>query len=100
MDTQIDTMNVLFDLRQRLRSLLQPEILSALADLLEATGGDESNIDKYKVFVAKSTEGEDCRYARIAKELFLKNEAGNVAQSVNWLYENWSKFYQLPRRSK
>ena len=84
----------LAQMREVLQTLMQPEVLQGLADFLEATGGDNSFIVRYQWFCENAEKGPDCRYAAISKELFLKNEAENVAKAINWLYHSWSKHYE------
>lgn len=84
----------LAELREKLQMLMQPEILRELANFLEATGGDNSFIVRYKWFCENGEKGPDCRYAAMSKNLFLQNDAENVAKAINWLYENWSKHYE------
>ena len=84
----------LAELRDSLKSFLRPEILKELANFLEATGGDNSFIDRYKWFCENTTNGPDCRYAAMSKEFFLKDHAEQTAKAINWLYENFAKFYE------
>lgn len=76
---------------------MKPEILKALAEFLEHTAYgdniDSSLVERYQWFCENSENGPDCRYAAMAKTFFLEDQAVNVANDINWLYENWSKFY-------
>lgn len=92
-----DILIKLSHLRKSLRQIIQPEILNELAEFLEATGGKDNNaslVEKYDWFCNNSKNGPDCRYAAMAKNLFLENEASKVAKAINWLYHNWSKNYE------
>lgn len=92
-----DTLTKLSDLRKSLRQLIQPEILNELANFLEATGGNTNSpslVEKYDWFVHNSENGPDCRYAAMAKNIFLNDEAEETAKSINYLYHNWSKHYE------
>ena len=84
----------LAELRKSLKGLMQPEILTKLADFLDATGGDVSMIERYDWFCHNSHDGVDCKYARMAKDKFEKNEAKQVAEIINWLYRHWSCKYE------
>lgn len=94
---QNDILIKLSHLRKSLRQIIQPEILTELANFLEATGGNDNNpslVEKYEWFCTNSENGPDCRYAAMAKNIFLADEAYNVAKSINYLYHNWSKHYE------
>lgn len=94
---QKDTLIELSNLRKSLRQIIQPEILTELANFLEATGGTDNNpslVEKYDWFCNHSENGPDCRYAAMAKNLFLADEATKTAKAINWLYHNWSKHYE------
>lgn len=89
------TMMNLATFRENLRRMMNPEVLKHFADFLEATGTEDNGLlTRYKWFVENGENGADCRYAVMAKEFFLKNEAENAAKAINWLYNNWSKFYK------
>ena len=92
-----DILIKLSHLRKSLRQLIQPEILNELANFLEATGGDNNNpslVEKYEWFCNNAENGPDCRYAAMAKNIFLANEADKTAKAINWLYYNWSRHYE------
>ena len=93
MTNQDTTMLNLASLRTNLQKLMKPEILSKLAELLEVLGKDQgSYLERYQFFVSKN--GTDCRYAMMAKEFFLQDNADGCAKAINWLYHNWSKTYE------
>lgn len=92
-DIKDQTLYKLADLRKSLKSFMKPAVLSKLADLLESLGGDKkSHVEQYKFWIEKN--GPDCRYASFAKQFFLDDHAENVAQYINHLYHNWSRFYE------
>ena len=74
-----------------LQKMMSPEILAKFADFLESTGGDNSLIERYEWFAKNSENGTDCRYARMAKDLFIAEHADKTAEAIKWLYENWAK---------
>ena len=83
----------LADFKKSLQSLMDPKILSKLSSLLEAFGPEQKSwIEQFEFWVEKN--GEDCRYATMAKEIFLKENAKNVAREIIWLYKNWAKTYE------
>ena len=91
------TLIELAQLRKSLRQLIQPEILAELVKFLEATGGNNTNpslVEKYEWFCKNSENGPDCRYAAMAKNIFLANEAEATAKTINNLYHSWSKNYE------
>ncbi len=84
-------------LRENLRRMMYPEVLKKFAEFLESTGNqDESMLQRYKWFVENSENGADCRYAAMAKDFFLKDQAEGAAQAIIWLYHNWAKSYERP----
>lgn len=78
-------------LRDNLLSLMKPEVLSSLADLLQALGTDNSFVHQFRTWVEKN--GSDCRYAQYARQFFLDDHAENVALEICKLYNNWAKYY-------
>ena len=87
----------LADLRESLKSFMNPKVLSKLGDLLESLGGDrKSFVQQYKFWIKKN--GPDCRYASFAKQFFLDDHAENVAQYIIWLYRNWAIYYEKKGR--
>jgi len=87
------TMTNLVSLRRNLKSLMKPDILQKLAELLETLGADDNSLlERYQFFVDKN--GLDCRYASMSKQFFLNDHAQGCAQAINWLYHNWSKTYE------
>ena len=89
------TMLNLAILRENLQKMMNPDILKEFANFLEATGkNDESILSRYKWFAENGENGVDCRYAVMAKEFFLKDQANGAAKAINWLYHNWSKYYE------
>jgi len=82
-------------LRDNLQKMMNPKVLASFADFLEATGTeDNSFLQRYKWFSENGENGSSCRYAIMAKEFFLKDEAAGAAKAINWLYHNWSKHYK------
>lgn len=78
---------------------MNPKILSEFAAFLEATGeNDSSMIQRFKWFAENSENGADCRYAQMAKEFFLKDQADAAAQAIINLYHSWAKSYERPTR--
>jgi hypothetical protein len=91
---QDDILLELATLRENLKDILRPEVLNKLVDFIEACGSDNSMLERYKYFCETSEDGPDCRYAAMAKKFFLEDRAKGVAETINWLYENWSRFYK------
>jgi hypothetical protein len=81
-------------LREDLKELLKPEVLNKLVDLVEDCGPENSMLERYKYFCEHAENGKDCRYAAMAKKFFLEDKADQVAKDIQWLYENWAKFYK------
>ena len=92
--TNIDgTMMNLSVLRENLQKMMDPKVLAKFADLLDSMNNENgSYLDRYRYFANKN--GSECRYATMAKEFFLKDNAEACAKAINWLYHNWSKFYE------
>jgi hypothetical protein len=81
--------------RKNLRQLMDPKILSRLAEFLEKTGYEDSSmIERFDWFCHNSTDGVDCKYAVAAKEFFLQNQAADAAAVICWLYHNWARTYE------
>ena len=94
---QDDTLITLSKLRQHLKIYLRADILKHLAQFLEITANaadDGSLIERYQWFCNNSENGPDCRYAAMAKDFFLRDQAKGVAKTINWLYHNFSKRYE------
>lgn len=88
-----DTLLALSKLKETVSNFTNPEVLKKFLDIREALGGDRSSfVDQYKFWTEKN--GADCRYAAMAKNFFLQEQAFKVAAAINWLYHNWSKFYE------
>ena len=84
-------------LRENLRKLMNPAILKEFAEFLDATGEDDSSmLQRYKWFV--ENKDANCRYAVLAKEFFLNDQADGAAQAIIWLYHNWAKTYEHSRK--
>ena len=82
-------------LRENLSKLMNPEVLKVFANYLDATGNsDGSMLSRFKWFVENSENGADCKYAAMAKEFFLKDQATECAKAIIWLYKNWAKHYE------
>ena len=83
---------------------MNPKVLQEFAAFLEVTGKDDNAmLQRYKWFIEKSENGADCKYAMLAKEFFLKDQAEGAAKAIIWLYHNWAKTYEssaAPRRIK
>lgn len=93
--SQDDTLIKLSKLRKNLKEFMKPEILKSLASLLEHTAyGDGSLVERYQWFCENAENGPDCRYAAMAKNFFLADQAENTAKDIIWLYENWAKVYK------
>jgi hypothetical protein len=93
--SQDDTMIRLAALRKSLTQFMKPEILKNLAKLLEDTQyGETSLVERYEWFCKNAENGPDCRYAAMAKTFFLRDQAEQTAADINWLYHNFSKFYE------
>lgn len=87
---------ILAELRDHLLGIMQPELLEKLAGLLEAMGGDKNSfVHQFRTWVEKN--GEDCRYASMAKNFFLQDQAENVAKMICVLYHDWAKAYENKR---
>ena len=92
-DPRNDTLIKLASLKDSLTTLTKPQILKNLVDLAEALGTDRNSfVKQFKFWVEKN--GSDCRYAAMAKQFFLDDQAESVAKQINWLYHNWSKHYE------
>lgn len=79
--------------RENLKSLMDPKVLGSLAGLLNALGIERSSFAaQYKFWIEKN--GQDCRYAAMAKQFFEQNNAENVAKEIINLYHNWAKHYE------
>jgi hypothetical protein len=77
-------------LRQNLQKLMDPKVLDHFASLLEAMNNENGSLlERYQFFANKN--GQDCRYAVMAKEFFEKDYASDCATAINWLYHNWSQ---------
>jgi len=92
-DPRNDTLLKLASLRDSLIQFAKPEVLKKILDLCEALGTDRNSFVKQFKFWAEKN-GEDCRYAAMAKQFFLQDQAESVAKQINWLYHNWSKYYE------
>lgn len=92
----METNEILLKLSQfkkSLKLLMNPKVLKHLASLLEAFGpGQRSFVEQFEFWVEKN--GKDCKYATLAKEFFLQDNAENVAKEIIYLYHNWAKHYE------
>jgi len=80
-------------LRDTLLPFVQPGVLKRIVSLAETLGTDRNSfITQFKFWIEKN--GEDCRYAGMAKTFFLEDQAKHVAKEINWLYHNWARFYE------
>jgi len=81
--------------RENIQKLMKPEVLEKLAEFLEATRYEDSSmLTRYKWFVENGENGAACKFALLAREFFLKDQADNAAKAVIWLYHNWAKTYE------
>jgi hypothetical protein len=81
------------DLRDKLLSLMNPEVLSKLADLLSSMGGDRNTfVVQFRTWAERN--GPDCRYAAMAKRFFLEEQAENIAKEICNIYHSWARFYE------
>lgn len=86
------TLFKLAELKESLSALMDPKVLGMMASLLDSFGGKgKTSIEQYKFWIEKN--GSNCRYAAIAKEFFLNDNASNVAKDIISLYDNWAKYY-------
>lgn len=91
--TKDDNLLRLAALRESLISLMNKETLAQLANLLDAIGSNPgSYVNQYKTWT--ESNGPDCRYAVMAKNFFLKNDAENIAKLICSLYHDWAKCYE------
>lgn len=83
-------------LLQNLKTMMDPQVLSKLAELLEACSSADSGslLERYEYFCVHSDQGGDCKYAQLAKEFFERDEAKQCADAINWLHEHWSQTYK------
>jgi hypothetical protein len=92
-DSRNETLLRLAALRETLISFAQPQVLNKILDLCETLGTKrDSFLKQFKFWIEKN--GSDCRYAAMAKNFFLEEEAKAVAKEIIWLYDNWAKFYK------
>lgn len=88
-----DILLKLASLKESLGNFIKPQILKKIVELSEALGTDKNSfVKQFKFWVEKN--GPDCRYAEMAKQFFLDDQAKSVAESINWLYHNWSNKYE------
>jgi len=92
-DPRNDTLLKLASLRESLIRFIKPENFSKLVDLCESLGTDRNSFLKQFKFWSEKN-GEDCRYAAMAKQFFLEDQAKTVAKEINSLYHNFSKYYE------
>lgn len=89
------TMLNLSTLRTNLKKMMRPEILSKFTEFLEVTeNSDGSMLERFKRITETSEYAADCKYAVMAKEFFLKDQAEAAAKALCWLYHNWAKTYE------
>jgi hypothetical protein len=95
--TDEDILLVLSNFKEDINRFTDPEVLKKFLDFREALGGERNSfVTQYKYWIEKN--GSDCRYAAMAKNFFLQEQAEKVAAAINWLYHNWSKFYETKKR--
>jgi hypothetical protein len=88
-----DILLILAEFKEDIQNFTDPEILKKFLDFRLALGGDrDSFVIQYKTWTKKN--GPDCRYATMAKNFFLQEQASKVAEVINYLYHNWSKHYE------
>jgi hypothetical protein len=86
-----DILKELNRLRLALKSFMTPEVLDKFASLMDNLGNDGGLVERYAFFAEHSENGPDCRYARMAKHLFVEENGDNVVEIIKWLYHNWAK---------
>lgn len=86
-----DTLLELNRLRIVLKSFMNPDVLDKFASLMDSLGGDRGLVERYAFFAENSENGSDCRYAKMAKHLFIEENNDNVVGIIKWLYHNWAK---------
>lgn len=92
-DARNDTLLRLAALRDSLVQIMNPRVMSKIVDLTEALGTDRNTfLSQFQFWLKKN--GDDCRYAAMAKNFFLQDQAEVVAKEINWLYHNFSKDYE------
>ena len=80
-------------LRDSLISFAKPEIIKGLFGLCDALGTDKNSfVQQFQFWLNKN--GEDCRYLPKIRQFFMEDQAESVAKEINWLYHNWSKYYE------
>jgi hypothetical protein len=85
----------LASLRENLKKMMKPKILSEFAKFLEVTENENgSMLERFKGITESSEHGGDCHYAQLAKEFFLKDQAEACAKAICWLYKNWACHYE------
>jgi glucose-6-phosphate-specific signal transduction histidine kinase len=89
--TDTDALLVLNKLRKILDELFQPEVMNKFMDLKEALGDDHGMVSRYDWFLHNSEEKENCRYTRMAKEIFLAEQGDNIVELIRWLHDNWAR---------
>lgn len=92
-----NTLIRLSEFRDLLKELMVPEVLNQLATFIEDTedtSSDTSMLEKYRWFCENAENGPECRYAKMAKNLFYQLEAKKAAKTINWLYHNFGKKYE------
>jgi hypothetical protein len=77
-------------LRKILDELLKPETLNQLVKLKEELGDEKGMLARWEWFTNNRAEGADCHYAKLAKDLFLRNNGDNVITLICWLNDNWA----------
>jgi hypothetical protein len=89
------TMLNLSTLRENLKKMMKPKILSKFTEFLEVTENhDGAMLERFKRISETSEYATDCKYAQMAKEFFLKDQADAAAKAICWLYHNWSCHYE------
>jgi phosphopantetheinyl transferase (holo-ACP synthase) len=81
--------------RENLKKMMKPEILSHFMRFLECTENNNgSMLERFKLLTETSEYAADCKYAQMAKEFFLKDQAEACAKALCWLYKNWARIYE------
>ena len=86
-DSNPDYLEELKELREILRLFLNKGFLQDCVEIAEAI--DKSYIDSYCRIKETSSQGENCGYARKAKDLFMKFQEHNISTKIENIYKNY-----------
>jgi len=82
-----DYLDELHELREKLRWLLNRELLEELVQLAEDI--DKSYVDSYHRIKENSEHGSNCGYALKAKELFLQLQDKGIREKLEHIYQTF-----------